>query len=108
MKGLTKNIFLVISTLLLVVFIFSLFSSTQKQPTNLSLNQLVLKINNGEVSEISVEGNDLKIDLKNGEKAVSKKEAESGLSETLKNYGVEPAALQGVNFKIEENSGFLF
>jgi len=95
-------------TLLLIAFIFSLFYTEQKPAAVLSIDQLVSKINNGEVAKIVVSGNDLKIELKDGSRAISKKEAEAGLSETLKNYGVEPAALQKVNLEIKEESGFRF
>jgi cell division protease FtsH len=108
MKNLSKNIFWAITTFLVIAFIFSLFYTEQKSPTVLSIDQLVSKINSGEVTKIIVSGNDLKIELKDGSRAVSKKETETGLSETLKNYGVEPAALQKVNLEIKEESGFRF
>lgn len=109
MKVLSKNIFWAIVTLLLVAFIFSAFYVEQrKAPAVLTIDQLVSKINAGEVSKISVNGNDLSVELKNGEKAVSKKEAESGLSETLKNYGVDEAALQKAGLEIKEKSGARF
>ncbi len=108
MRTLSKNIFWAITTLLLIAFIFSLFYTEQKPPTVLSIDQLVSKINAGEVSKIVVAGNDLKIELKDGPQAISKKETEAGLSETLKNYGVEPTALQKVNLEIKEESGLRF
>jgi len=108
MRTLSKNIFWAIMTLLLIAFIFSLFYTEQKPAAVLSIDQLVSKINNGEVAKIVVSGNDLKIELKDGSRAISKKEAEAGLSETLKNYGVESAALQKVSLEIKEESGFRF
>ncbi|MBI4993361.1 ATP-dependent zinc metalloprotease FtsH [Candidatus Wolfebacteria bacterium] len=108
MNNLSKNIFWGIATLLTVAFIFSLFYSMEKAPIVLSLDQLAKKINTNEVEKISVNGNDLEINLKSGEKAVSKKETEAGLSETLKNYGVDAAAFQKVSFEIKEESGGRF
>ncbi|MBI5306223.1 ATP-dependent zinc metalloprotease FtsH [Candidatus Wolfebacteria bacterium] len=108
MNNLSKHIFFGISALLLIAFIFSFFYSTEKNPVLLSLNQLADKIIAGEISRISVNGNDLEIELKNGDKAISKKEAETGFSETLKNYGVNPAAFQKVKFEIKEESGWRF
>jgi cell division protease FtsH len=108
MKSLTKNITWAIVSLLIIAFIFSLFYAEQKPTPTLTIDQLVSKINSGEVSKIAVNGNNLEIDLKDNSKAVSKKETETGLSETLKNYGVEPAALQKVNLEIKEESGFRF
>ena len=100
-----KNIFWAIGTLILIALIFSIFYSGQKAPDVLSLDQLTLKINSNEVSKIIVSGSNLDIELKNGEKLISKKEAEAGLSETLKNYGVDIASLQKVSFEIKEESG---
>ncbi len=108
MKILTKNIIWAVGTLLLVAFIFSLFYTNGKPPQVLSINDLVQKINAGEVEKVVVAGNDLRITLKSGEKATSKKESESGFTETLKNYGVDTAALQKVSFEIQDESGFRF
>ena len=108
MKILTKNISWAILTLLLVAFIFSLFYSTQKQPAVLSIDQLVSKINDGQISKITINGNDLNIQLKDNTQVVSKKETETGLSETLKNYGVNPTALQKVTLEVQEESGLRF
>ncbi|MBI5401248.1 ATP-dependent zinc metalloprotease FtsH [Candidatus Wolfebacteria bacterium] len=108
MKSLSKNIFWAITTLLILAVIFSLVYQEQKSPAVLTVDQLVSKINSGDVVKIVVNGNDLNVELKNGEKAASKKETEAGLIETLKNYGVDSKALQKVNFSIQEESGFRF
>ena len=108
MSGLTKNIFWAIITLLLIAFVFSLFYAEQKPATVFSLDQLASKINSSEISKITVSGNDLTIQLKDGSQATSKKETEVGLSETLKNYGVNPLALQKVNLEIKDESGFRY
>ncbi len=108
MKTLTKNIFWAITTLLVLAVIFSMVYSGQKEPTVLTIDQVVSKINSGDVTKITVNGNDLSVELKDGEKDVSKKETETGLSETLKNYGVDPKALQKVSFAVEEDSGWKY
>lgn len=105
MKMLSKNIFWAILTLLAVAFLFSLFYQEKNVPAVLSIDQLVAKINSEEVTKIEVNGNDLKIVLKDGEEAVSKKETEAGLTETLVNYGVNMGALQKVSFSVKEESG---
>jgi len=108
MSILSKNILWAIVALLLVAFIFSFFYIEQKPTTVLTLDQVALKIASGEVAKIIVSGDALKIELKDGSKAVSKKEAETGFSETLKNYGVDSSILQKVGLEIEEESGFRF
>jgi cell division protease FtsH len=108
MKNLSKNIFWAITTLIVVVIIFSLLIQPTKTPQLITLNELTLKINAGEVSKITVNENDLDIELKNGAKAVAKKETDIGLSETLRNFGVESSALQQVALEVKEASGLKF
>lgn len=108
MKNFFKNIFWAIITLLILAIIFSSAYEGDKKISTLTIDQLVSKINANEVLKITVAGNDLNIELKNGEKASSRKEAESGLTETLKNYGVDEKALQGVSFAVQDESGFKF
>jgi cell division protease FtsH len=107
-KIIYKNIFWAILTMISLTLVFSvLFEATGKTET-LSINQLVTKINSGEVAKIIVQGNDLSIDLKDGKKAVAKKETETGLSQTLSNYGVKPEIMDQLNLEVQEPSGFKF
>ena len=85
--ALYKNILWATVTLLLTAAVFSILFQTGKAPAELTVSELAGRINKGEVEKVIVRGNALYIDLKGGEKAVSKKETESGLSQTLNNYG---------------------
>ena len=58
---------------LILAFVFSVLYAEQKKPEILTIDQLVSKINSEEIAKIAVSGNNLEIELKNGEKAVSKK-----------------------------------
>ncbi len=108
MKMLYKNIIWAIATLLVVAIAFSAVSGSFVKPTSLTLDELVAKISEQEVSKIIVAGESLEIELKGGEKAVTRKEAGLGLSETLKNYGVEASQLGGISLEIKDESGFKF
>jgi cell division protease FtsH len=108
MSNFFKNLTWAIITLLIVSVVFSMFLEAPKQAVKLSLNQLADKINSGGVAQISVNGDDLNIKLKDGSSAVSKKEAETGVSETFKNLGVNPAALSKVDLAVEGQSGWQF
>ncbi|MDO8430046.1 MAG: ATP-dependent zinc metalloprotease FtsH [bacterium] len=103
-----KNILWAVLTLFIVAAVFSLLFETGKKPLELTMTGLVEKINKGEIQTIVVQGNDLLIDLKNGDKGTAKKESESGLSQTLNNYGVNAKALQSVVLEIKDQSGFYF
>src|SRR3989344_6129182 len=106
--SLSKNLFWATVTLLAISLTFSLFFQTGKAPLELSISDLVAKINKGEAEKITIRGNELFIDLKNEEKAVARKESEAGLTETLNNYGVNPKALQSVNLEVKEPGGWRF
>ena len=108
MNILYKNILWAIVTLIAVSLLFSILIETGTSTVTLSLNELADKVNHGEITEIIAQGNDLTIQLKSGEMAHVKKETELGLSETLRNYGVEPSALRLVNLEIRDESGLRF
>lgn len=108
MNNLFKHISWAILTLLIISVAFSFFLEPGEAPEKLSLNQLVARINAGEVNKIEVAGDTLNIELSDGKKAESKKEVEAGLSETLQNLGVNAEALSDIEISIEEQSGFRF
>jgi cell division protease FtsH len=62
----------------------------------------------GQVSKIVVAGSKLDIELSDGSKKISKKEAESSLSETLRNYGVAEESLAKTDISIENETGVLY
>lgn len=103
-----KNVFWAIVSLVALSILFSFVLSPRESQETLSLNQLAAKINSGEVQRITVQGQNLKIDLKNGGKATVQKESEVGLTETLKNFGVDSNALQQVALSVENQSGWQF
>ncbi|MDP2704321.1 MAG: ATP-dependent zinc metalloprotease FtsH [bacterium] len=110
MKSFSKNFLWAIVSLVSIALVFSaLFNSDFSAKTErLSLNELVRRINAGETKSIEVSGDKLTILLKDDKKAVSQKEVEAGLSETLANYGVKPEALSLVDITMKEESGFRF
>lgn len=109
MKNLSKNLLLAITGLFLITFIFSFILDTQPQKTeSLSIDKLVERINAGEVKTILVRGDELEVVLRDETRAVSRKEAETGIIETLKNYGVDSEKLRGVGLSVEEPGGFKY
>ncbi len=105
MNTFSKNAFWAITTLIFVAVIFSFLLSPAAEPATISINQLADRVNSGEVVKIVIEGNDLAVTMKDGTELTAKKEFESGLSETLKNYGVSPIALKDVSIEVQEESG---
>ncbi|MBM3256905.1 MAG: ATP-dependent zinc metalloprotease FtsH [Candidatus Liptonbacteria bacterium] len=108
MSNIFKNIAWAFLTLVLISFLFSLFGANSPAPEKLSLSQLAQKIAAGEVKEVTVNGDDLVVKLQNDKTAYSKKETEAGFTETFKNLGVAPEALQKVNMAVQSPSGWQF
>jgi len=108
MKNLAKNIGLFILFFLIVAGILTLYSAPGVKPADVSLSALVTQINQGQVKQITVDGDKLKVELTDGKTENSVKEAEAGLTESLKNYGVDPGKLDAVNIEIKSASSANF
>ena len=108
MKNFSKNFIWAFVILILLSAFYSLIAGQFKEKGELSLSDLVQIINLGEVSEIVVVDSSLEIKLKNGEEVRAQKELESGLTETLKNYGVDPEKLKPVMVKVKTRGAMNF
>ncbi len=103
-----KHVLWTIATLIIISLLFSVFMEKKETPRAVSLNELAAKINAGEVTQIEVSGEELKIEFQDKTKGLSKKEGGTGFTDTLKNLGVETTALQKVALNIKEQSGWQF
>jgi len=108
MKNLSKNISLIILTILLISGLFILYSGPQEKPTIISLSTLVSQINDGQVKQVSVDEDALAVTLNDGKTENSTKEKEAGITDSLKNYGVDPVKLAAVNIDIKSNASSSF
>lgn len=104
MKNFLKNLIIILLVFFLISGIVMLFNTPASQTTNITLNELANQINEGKVKEIQVEGDNLNITLADGAKEKSRKEADAALTESLKNYGVDPAQLRAVNIGIQDTT----
>jgi cell division protease FtsH len=108
MSNLTKNIIWAIITLIVISLALSYFISPQAQPKTLNLSQLVSDINANQVKQIKVNGSELDITMTDGSAAIAQKETESGVSDTLKNLGVNDQALQNVDLQVVDQTGWQY
>ena len=108
MKNLSKNLIWALVILMMLSVFYSLVAGQFGNKKELSLSDLVLKINAGEVGEITVVDSTLEIKLKNGQEFTAQKEAEAGITETLKNYGVDSGKLGAVSVKIKNRGAMNF
>jgi cell division protease FtsH len=109
MKKFGKNFGSVFILFLIIAFVFSLFSSPAGDDgQKLSIDSLAQKIIAGEVKSVNVNGNDLEIVLGDGTEARSRKENETGIIETLANYGVTKENLAKLQLSVQDESGFKY
>jgi len=104
MKNLLKNVILVIIAFLLISSLLVLYSGPKSNPETVSLSTIAAQINDGKIKQISVDGNQLTIDLNDGTTEKSTKETESGIIESFKNYGVNQDKLNAVNIDVKGES----
>jgi len=102
MKNLTKNFIIILLIFLVISSIFTLFSEPFEKKKELSLTQVVEKINQGEIKKITVLNNDLEIIYQDETKGFSVKEAETALSQSLINYGVDKEKLKTLEIETKE------
>jgi len=107
MEKLLKNISIVILLFLLISGLLILYSSPSESPADVSLSELVKQINDGKVKQIEVTNDELKIELADGKQEKSVKERESGITESLKNYGVNAEKLDLVNIVVKKDSSWV-
>ncbi len=106
MKSFSQNITGIIIFFLLITLVFSVLPRLiGETPDTLSLSDVARKIQAGEVTTLVVSGNEVSLTLKDGAEALSQKEPDSSITETLKNYGVTSEALQAVEVKVEREGG---
>jgi len=106
--GWGSNFIGTIAIFVLLIVVYVLISTTTKPPETISLSQIASDIATSKVKEIKVEGNLLSITYADGVKKTAKKEFESSLSESLKNYGVKDESLGKVNITVGEEGGALY
>lgn len=107
-KNLIKNLIYILGIFFLISIVFSLFSLGTSKAKNITLTELAGQINAEKVDHIVVSGNDLEITLKGGTSETSQKEQEAALTESLKNYGVDPQKLQAAQIEVKSDSGARF
>ncbi len=105
MKNLVKNFVLVLLVFLAISAFFSLVEVSQ-ETREISINQLASDINQGIIKNVTVSGEKVSITYQDDTEAITRKETESSLSESLINYGVGSELLNKTEIHIKEVGGF--
>jgi cell division protease FtsH len=102
MKNLFKNFFIYFLAFLIIASLFSFFTSKAPKSDKVGLEFLVAEINNGQVSSILVDGDEVQLTMNDGAKKVAQKETGESLSALLKNLSVDSQKLAAVDIKVKE------
>lgn len=106
-----SNLFTAILILLTISILYSAVSEDKVNETHIAISELAQSVKEGEVKQIEVQGEELKITLNTEEGEVfkeSKKEAGTALSDTLINYGVTTEELNKVKIEVANPTGVAF
>ncbi|MFC1788146.1 ATP-dependent zinc metalloprotease FtsH [Patescibacteria group bacterium] len=105
MKPLSKNIIIFILAVVIIGAIFSTYSLNNNKPEEINIATLVERIQENNVKEIAVSGNDVKLIMSDDSEAITKKESDEPLSELLINYGLSVEELKAANISVKDKSG---
>jgi len=106
MTKLIRNFFIFFTAFLLLAVIFSSFGGTEPSGGATGIEQLISRLDKGEVAAIVVSGDKLKVTLKDGTAETVRKEPSESLSALLSNFQVDPAKLADVKMSVADESGW--
>ena len=102
----SRQVMTAILIFMAITLVYSLVSDPATEVKQYSLSEIAKNVVDGNVSKITVEGEKVKVELKDKTIGEGKKEPESALSDTLIRYGVTPAQLSSTPMEIKNESGF--
>lgn len=105
MKNIVKNIGILLLTFLVLGALLSLWSSSGSEPEAVSFSRLATEVNNDNVSQIEIEGDELLVKLKDGPEQSVTKEVGQPLSELLVNLGVSSEKIAALNIVVKKDTG---
>lgn len=106
MKSLMKNSLVFLFIFLVIASLFSIFSEGVSKPEVIGINSFISLVNDEQIKEISVSGNELNVVLNSNEKKIVKKEEGESLSELFNNFSVLPEKTSKIEIKVMEKDGF--
>src|ERR1035437_10071812 len=86
-----------------LILVYSLIVQSTSQPKSIPLSQSASDISAGKVTSITVNGDTLNVVYANGDTSQSQKEADSALTQSLANHGVDKIKLAAVQINIQSD-----
>jgi len=94
------GLYLFLGVILTAILIYS-FVPKPANPENLSINQVAQGIQSGSIARVSIDGDNLKINFKDGSQGTAIKEAGSTLTKQLLKYGVTSDQLNSARVELQ-------
>jgi cell division protease FtsH len=95
-----------LSIILVFLFLATIFSflnqSAYQTPKTISLNQLAKDIQENKIKKIDVIANEIQVEYLDGKKAITRKENNTSIIETLLNYGVDKNKIADLEINVEK------
>ncbi len=109
-NSMNKNIGLGLLLLFCVFVVITLFASPLENEKQVSLSQIVDEIAKSNVTNISVDQNNIIVMLKSdaSQKLVTQKETDASVTDTLRNLGVSEESLRHLDITVKKPSGVSF
>ncbi len=104
-KNLIKNFVGILLIFLVISAIFGLFANPFEEKKKISFSNFVEDVEQEEVKKVTVENSELIITYKDGEEAISRKEQETALTESLLNYGVSAEKIKKIEIETRQEGG---
>ena len=104
MKPLSKNIIFALLAVILVGAVFSTYSVKTPKTEDVTVGQLVEKIQGGSVKTVSIEGDSIVAEMTDGSKAKAATQGRGSVEELLGNYGVTADQLKAASIAVKKAS----
>ncbi len=105
-----KNIGITLLLVLVVGALFSLYGRPIENQREVSMSQVVDELSKENVSNITINQNELTVTLKSdpSQKLIAQKETDASVTETFRNLGVSEEALRRIELTVKKPSGISF
>ena len=104
MKPLSKNIIFALLAVIIMGAIFSTYSVKTAKTEDVTVGQMVEKIQGGSVKALSIEGDSIVAELADGSKASAATQGRGSVEELLGNYGVTADQLKAASIAVKKPS----
>ena len=108
MGNLVKNFAIFFLVFLGIIFIFSYFGPSGQKIEKVGIEKLIEQVNKEEIASVTVEGDTLKVKLKDGKEEEVRKEAGESFSTLMKNFNVDSNKVAKINIQVKDEGGLNF